>query len=269
MRAERRHELKENDLEHYLSVARDYLDKNGKRIGMLAVVAGAIFVAATLYVRSQAAEVEGQWQRKSQLSFADAKAGRESLDTLAALAQGSSDERFVMSCLMDQGQEALRLSTDAPFPPDRELNDKARQAFQQLSQRFPRSAIAIGTARLGLATVEENDFILDGRAEHKEQAAKQLAAVISDPTLDGLPFKRLALDRQKRLDEVFSPMRFQPPSEEELEKAAKALEEAAAKPTVDPVGPPAPDQPNVDQADEAGEEAPDAKPPDPGNPDAP
>lgn len=267
MRAERRHELKENDLEHYLAQGRAYLDKNGKRIGLIVVAAGVVFVAATLFVRSQAAEAEGQWLRKSELSFADTDAGRKSIDALGAMAEGSTDAPFAMACLMEQGQEALRLSaTGVPFPPDRELNDKARQAFTALLGRFPQSPVAVGTARLGLATAEENDYILDGKADHKAEAAKQIEAVIADPHLDGLPYKRLALSRQKRLDAVFSPMHFQPPSTEELETAAKAIEEATT------VGPPAPapqDQPNVDTPEEPGTEAPDPAPSDPGHSDSP
>ena len=39
MKAERRHELKENDLAHALAVAREYLDDHGARIGMYVLVA--------------------------------------------------------------------------------------------------------------------------------------------------------------------------------------------------------------------------------------
>ena len=282
MKSERRHELKENELEHYLGVARDYLDEHGKRIGLVAVVAGAIFVSVTLYFRAQASEAEGQWGRKSQLSFADPTVARASLETLSSLAQGSTDPAFVMSCLLTAGQQSLRTSAGAPFPPDRALNDRARVAFEELLRRFPENEVAVGAARLGLASVAENDFALDGDVAHKAEAAQRLAAVIDDPALDGLPYKRLALDRRKRLDDVFTRTEFAAPTPEELAEAQAALEadakaaaEAAVPPVVDmPTAvPPTVDAPKpvdadppVDQADEDGTDSADDTPSDPGSP---
>lgn len=251
MKSERRHELKENELEHYLGVARDYFDDHGKRIGLIAVVAGVIFVSVTLFFRAQASEAEGQWGRKSQLSFADPATARTSLETLTALAQGSTDPSFVMSCLLAVGQQSLRMSVESPFPPDAELNNRARDAFEELLRRFPNNAVAVGAARLGLASVSENDYALDGDIAHKEEAAQQFASVIDDPALDGLPYKRLAMDRRKRIDNIFTPTEFAEPTAEELaeaeealEAAAKAAEDAAA--AVTPVDAPTTVDPAVD-----------------------
>ncbi len=100
MKAERRHELKESDLAHALTVARNYLDENGRQIGIAAIVVVAVILAGALWVRSRAAAIEDVWRRKAQLSFENKEVGSESLDALATMTQEVSDERFVFVSLM-------------------------------------------------------------------------------------------------------------------------------------------------------------------------
>ena len=67
-----------------------------------------------------------------------------------------------------------------------------------------------------MATVEENGFALDGDPARKERAEAHLTAIIDNPALNGMPFKRMALDRRKSLDEVFTRVTFaypEPPEE--------------------------------------------------------
>ena len=69
MKAERRHELKENDLAHALEVARKYLDEHGKRIGFTVVVVVAVVAGVGLTVRSRAAAGEDMRRRRGALKF--------------------------------------------------------------------------------------------------------------------------------------------------------------------------------------------------------
>ena len=96
-------------------------------------------------------------------------------------------------------------------PPDEEFNAMARRAFEHLLDRFPDSPLAIGRARCGLATVEENAFVLDGDLSHKERALAHLRAIIDDEALSLTPFVRIAADRIETLDETFTPVTFAPP----------------------------------------------------------
>jgi len=233
MKAERRHELRENDLAHALSVAREYLEQHSKQITVVAVVALALFAFVSFALRSRAAAHEDVWRRKNELKFDGVTQGRQAVDGLLAMVGETSDERFALDGLLDAGRQALRLAREAPIPPDRELNDRARRAFEELLRRFPGNSLAAGVAVSGLATVEENDFLLDRDPTHKERAREYLTRLSKDALFNGLPFQRLALDRLKTLDETFSVIHFQPPAlppAETVNTAAEPEAEPARQP---------------------------------------
>ena len=217
MRAERRHELKENDLAHVLEVAREYLSEHGARIGFVVVAVLAVIAVISIAVRSRAVALEDAWQRKNSLAFDKPEDGRQSLETLGAMIEEAGDPSFVLSALIDQGGHALRLAQEVDDPPDPELNETAGRAFQQLLTQFGENPLAFGAAHCGLATVAENRFALDYDSRHEEEARQHLQAVIDYPALHGMPFHRLAVERDAALDKVFRVVRFEPkPLEEEL-----------------------------------------------------
>jgi hypothetical protein len=224
MKAERRHELRENDLAHALSVARDYLEQHSRQITIFAVVALALFAVVSFAMRSQVAAHEDVWRRKNSLSFDGPDKGRKAVDSLLTMVGESSDQQFVLDGLLDAGRQALRLAREVPLPPDRELNNFARRTFEELLRRFPGNPLAVGVALAGLATVAENDFLLDHAAVHKDRAEEYLTRLSTDALFNGLPFQRLALDRLKTLSEIH----FQPPQPppESAEKAEPEVEPA-------------------------------------------
>jgi hypothetical protein len=204
MKAQRRHELKENDLAHALLVARDYLYEHGTHVGVGLIVVVVVIGAVGLGLRSRAVAHEDLWRRKSQLPFDKPEVGKQSLEALANMMRETKDKRFLLASLIEQGQQALRLAREVPFPPDRELNDLAKRAFEQLLEQFKDNPLAVGLAHSGLATVEENAFVLDEDAVHKQRAEAHLTAIINDAALRGLPLQRLAMDRRKGLDDTFT-----------------------------------------------------------------
>ncbi len=211
MKADRRHELKENDLLLALGAARDYLDVHGKQIGLICLAIVVVVGAVSFGLRSRATAMEDVWRRRNLLSFETIDVGKKSLETLESITRDVSNENFVLSSLMDQGRQGLRLAQQVPVPPDRELNEKARQAFEQLLSRFADNPLAVGVALSGFATVEENEFVLDGNLSHKEKAREHLNAIVGNPQLNALPFQQLALDRLKSLDATFSKVTVAPP----------------------------------------------------------
>jgi hypothetical protein len=233
MKAERRHELKENDLSHAISVARRYVEDNGKQVTIGVIVVVAVIAAVGFGVRSRTAGIEDVWRRKAQLSFDDPQVGRDSLAALAAMRDDVADERFALASLVEQGQYALRLAQQVPDPPDRELNDQARKAFDELLRRFPENPLALGIAHSGLATVEENEFVIDGDLAHKEWAGEHLAAIIKEPALNGMPFQRIARDRRKALDETFTVVEFDYPEPEDAPEPTAESGNNADDPTGD------------------------------------
>lgn len=212
MDSERRHQLRENDLAHGLTVTRDFFEQHSKQITVVAVSALAIFAIASWVVRSREQAHEDIWRQKNELKFETAQDGLRSVDQLLAMAKSSSDRRFALDGLIQAGRESLRLAKEVPFPPDRELNGRARAAFEELKSRFPNEALPVGVALSGLATVEENDYVLDHNVAHKEKAREYLTRLSSDPIFNGLPFQRIAMDRLKALDSVFTVTEFAPPA---------------------------------------------------------
>ncbi|MEK6675454.1 MAG: hypothetical protein AABZ47_07345 [Planctomycetota bacterium] len=210
MKAERRHELQENDFVHLLQVGRTYLSDNARSIGMGVAVVVGLFVVVSLAVRSHNSNKEDKWRRLSQLQFDKEDTLRASLDAMAALAKESSDDAFVLTTLMDMGRHGLRWASKVDNPPDRDLNEKARWAFDELLRRYPDNPMALGVAHTGLATVEENHFFFSRDAGHKERAKQHLKAVIDDARLNGLPFQRIAIDRRDSLESTFALVRFVP-----------------------------------------------------------
>ncbi len=210
MKSDRRHELKENELAHAVEVGREFLRKHGSTTGLAVVVVVAAVLVATFMIRAREADMEDVWQRKSQLSF-EPDVARESLDALRAMAAESNNDKLVLSALLIQGEQALRLAADAGLKSDQELNDIAREAYQTLLRRFAKNPLISGRARLGLATVAENDFAVDGDLAHKAEAIEQLAAVMDDTALHTTPYYRIARDRREALDKTFTQVVFAPP----------------------------------------------------------
>ncbi|UCE59393.1 MAG: hypothetical protein JSU63_18365 [Phycisphaerales bacterium] len=229
MKATRRHELKENDLSHMIEVARTYMTDHGTKVGLLVLLVLAVIVVVSISVRTKAANTERTWLRRTQLSFDTPEDGKASIDKLRAMLVDAPDESFVFSSLMEQGSQALRLAQEVEIPPDPELNDRAREAFESLLARFPDNPIAFGLAHTGLATVEENDFALDSRSAHKARAAEHLQAVVDHPALNSLPFHLLASTRLEKLEDIFTVVRFadpEVPEDEEEPEDAVPVDEA-------------------------------------------
>lgn len=203
MKAERRHELRENDLVHALSSARDYFDKNGGRLGLVVIAVIAVVGVATFTMRSRAAALEDTFRQRTNLSFEDPETGLASLEKLKEMASTTSDAGFAMTAWLDRGAQALRLTREAPAPPDPKFNGVAEDSFQQLLQRYPDNPLAAGVALSGLATVEENRFLSTGDLKHKETARQFLQRIVDHPRLAGLPFQQNAMDRLSRIDQVF------------------------------------------------------------------
>ena len=210
MKTTRRHELKENDLAHFIDTTRVYLGENGTKIGVVILVAIGAIAVVSITVGTRATNIEDAWRRKGQLVFDSPDEGKRSIDRLAAMIQESTDDNFALSGLMEQGLAALRLAQEVDAPPDLDLNAKARTAFEALLARFQNNPLAFGVAHTGLATVEENQFALDSDMAHKELARAHLQSVLDNPGLGSMPLYRLASDRLEKLDAVFTAVRFAP-----------------------------------------------------------
>lgn len=213
MKADRRHELKENDLVHILEQGKSYLDQNGKRLGLIVAGVLALVVLIGVALRSRAAGIEDTWRRHAELKFDKPEELMTALNSLKELGASASDSAFLLNSLVERGTQALRGARQFPGAvPNKDLNEHAREAFQQLLDRFSSNPLAVGLAHSGLATVEENAFVLDGQASHKDVAKRHLDAIVTNTTLFTTPYNRIAVDRLKSLDLTFQAVKFAPPA---------------------------------------------------------
>lgn len=227
MKAERRHELQENDLVHLLERGREYLATNGKHVVVIAIVVIAVGVGASTLFRSQSVAREELWRQRAEINIEKPEDATTQLGNLRKLVDSASDQAFVLFGLVDEANLALRFARQgASATPERELVDRARSAYEEILRRFSGNPVAFGAAHCGLATVEENLFVLDGDPARKENARKHLDVVIDNPALQATPFGKMALDRRNALDATFQKVVFLPPMTPE--EAAIAAEEAAA-----------------------------------------
>ncbi len=232
MKAQRRHELRENELAHALSVARQYLHDHGGNVGLILLITLAVASVLIVTVRSRATAIDQVWQDKGNLRYDDHETGRASLERLRSRVEEVTNESFVLAGLLDIGRESLRLAQQAPVPPDPTLTKWAEQAFHDLLGRFPDNALAVGVGLSGLAIVEGNRFVLDGDLSHKSRARDYLTQIIDHELLAGMPFQRMAVDRRKSLDAVFVRVRLEHPT------LLESDETAPGEPNADPVDTP-------------------------------
>lgn len=211
MKADRRHELRENELAAALMQARGFVGQNARTITL--ALGGVILVAilASFGMRSRAAQREDQWRRLSQLDFNTLDKSREALPTLRSLAFDASDDKFRMIALVELGRQALRMSQQSDAPPNVEMLSLARSAYEQLLDRFRNSALAVATAHLGLATIAEDMFLLTREERYKSEARRHLTAVVEDGRLATLPLYQVAVDRRNALEGTLNIVAFATP----------------------------------------------------------
>jgi hypothetical protein len=209
MDSERRHQLRENDLAHTLMVTRDFFEQHSKQITIVAITALVLFAIGSFVIRSREEAHQDVWRQKNVLKFEGTQEGLRSVDQLLAIVKDCRSTACAGG-LIDAGRQSLKLAMNAPFPPERELNSRARRAFDELLKQFPREPMPTGIAA-GRATVEENACVLDHHLAPTEKARENLTRLSSDSMFNGLPFQRMALDRLKTLDSIFQVTEFAPP----------------------------------------------------------
>ena len=92
MKADRRHELQENELAQTLATLRTNVSEKARPIGIALLAVVAVFVITGLTMRSRAVAKEDQWRRLGQLMFDKPETAKESFDALSDLAKNSSDK---------------------------------------------------------------------------------------------------------------------------------------------------------------------------------
>ncbi|MCC7291302.1 MAG: hypothetical protein IT449_04465 [Phycisphaerales bacterium] len=214
MKAERRHELKENDLVHALHDLRAYTQSHGQRLLLTGGGIVVIILLVWFIIRSSSQATMRDWARYTEIaSTVETTGWSTGLNDLLDLGGKTKDSALAIRILGQCGQEGLRLAIEAKDDAEaKAFTDQAEQAFTLLRDQYGGTrALARGVAICGLATVAENRFALTGDAAQKDVAKRYLEQVANDPELNATPMKNQAITRLTTLDEVFKPVTFAPP----------------------------------------------------------
>jgi len=246
MKAHRRQELKENDLAHWLKETAKNVQENSSKILLAGAVVIVVIVVGLIFMQSRQQARAAAWERLSKLSLVDYEGIRRSLPELESLAADASGDALGLTVLSKWGEVALRaVSMSADDAEKAEANEQAGTAFQELRTSFADNPLALGVALCGLATVEENRFVLTGDASCRGRAKAYLEQVRDDDRLNGTPFKEQALNRLNALDETFTVVKFAPPLPPVEEPS---VEGPPHEPSEEPPAPQSGDEPTVEPA---------------------
>jgi tetratricopeptide (TPR) repeat protein len=238
MKAQRRQELKTNDLAQTLADIKEFLEKYGTYVGGGAIIVVVVLVASMWWRNSLRSEQRRQWEDLYGLQEASVKllwgqpgegqpgAAGPDFDTLVArhrtLIASATNPQVKMRALSALGDLSWRYARlGAGAGPGTELRNRALEesasAYRQLAEDYANDSRARGNALLSLAVIAEER----GNFDRAEEIYNQLK---SDPAFAGTVFAESASEALDRLEDlreeiVFAPAPPPPPEPAEVEAA--------------------------------------------------
>lgn len=202
MKTERRHELKSNELGSFLVETGTWAKEHTYQLGGGVMVVVLAVLAVSYVQRSQASSVAASLETMAGLPFTLEEAD-ESFFKLDQLIAESSNRDFKMKALLRKASSAASLVTMQPDGFHPEYLDRAEEAFQALLQAYPERMPVLGVSLAGLATVEENRFVVDGDPSHRDNARRYLERLQNEPVFRETPYQTEAALRLQTIDTVF------------------------------------------------------------------
>ncbi len=211
MKASRRQELRANELALTLEQLRDFARSYGNYLAIGAVVVAAIVLVWIFRQRSASEARTTAVKMMGSLTSSTDTEARDSINQLEDLLAETSDPDWAVQTLRRQAQVAMsRAKAADDGTPSAEFLSMAKKAYRQMLDRGAGRTLHLGAALCGLATVEEDEFILDGDAVHKEAARGYLQRIRDDAQFNGTPFQSLVLERLNQLDATFTVITLAP-----------------------------------------------------------
>lgn len=220
MKAERRQELRTNELAQWIEQGRTVMRTWGSYIvgGIVVVVLIIAFVAYRASAANQ--EISDAWQNLREMPakyFFTAAREKQSDDQIKAgfdglrrLADTAKSPDLVFEALANEAQIAIQLSKMGSGGVDPVYLTKAEEAYTALKTRLADNPLAVATALNGAVAIEADRFVVDGSLAHKENARRLLEQLKSDARFANTPFQTAALDRLNRLDAMFTKVELAP-----------------------------------------------------------
>jgi hypothetical protein len=204
MKATRRQELRTNELAETLDSLREFFEKHGNYVVGAVVVVALVALVYVYKDRSARQALADARQEMRALAFNTDDEVRDSVAALTRLAADSKEDSFIRETLRLRARLAMdRAGAADDGTPSAEFLEMARAAYEESLSRYPDAALDRAASLMGLATVEEDLFVLDQDPSHKQQAREYLERVRDDQALNGMPFQSIALERLNALDGTF------------------------------------------------------------------
>ena len=207
MKAGRRQELRSNELAQYLEELRDFFRRYATYLMIGAVVIAAVLLVWIYQKHSTSEALTTAIKQMRAMPSSTDEEVRSSIEKLERLASESGNEAVVVQTLRRRAAMAMRRAHAAEDgKPSVEFLDLAEAAYQGVLNRFPNRSLDVGVALCGLASIEEDRFVLDSDPAHQEAARRYLQRIRDDGQLTGTPIVSVALARLNTLDETFLPI---------------------------------------------------------------
>lgn len=239
MKAERRQELRTNELSEQIEQVRSYVRENSTRL--LATVIGIVVIvsASVWYFRGRESKVAEGWRQFQEVASATSPSDR--VDQLKAIAQQDVDSALTLQAWLAVGgiarNEMLNpTGSAAVFDTGPDWSEIARAAYQEVLDSFPERIPPAGESMIALGTLAEDSGDFD-------KARTLYEKVIGDARFDNTPFEQQAEFRLEGLDAWSVPVVFPPPKPGPLPVTAAPTLIPTAAPTLIPTAPPTPAKP--------------------------
>jgi hypothetical protein len=185
MKAQRRHDLKQNVLDTELAKGADYLKRHLNLIGGTALAAAIIALAVvgiSRYIDSNRDTAQAEFDKAILVLGTE-----QAPDALQHIADGDGPRAAIASCKLADDYAAKTLMAENRQSPG-EVNDlasKAKTYYTRVIEKFSDQHIQVANAHLGLGKLAESRGDLD-------TARKEYEAITTGRNVDGLPALTLA-----------------------------------------------------------------------------
>jgi hypothetical protein len=192
MKAQRRHDLKQNALQSELNKGADYLKRHLNLIGGAALAAALIALAVvgiSRWRQSNRDNAQDQFD-KAMLALG----GEQPSDALQRIADGDGPRAAIASCkLADDYAAKMLMAQDRQSPGEvNDLASKAKTYYTRVIEKFSDQNIQVANAHFGLGKLAESRGDVD-------TARKEYETVTTGRNVDGLPALALAQEALAQL----------------------------------------------------------------------
>lgn len=206
MKADERHQLKQNELAEALGKLRDWNSPSTRYTVLGVVVLLALFGGYKGWRYMQRHTLEQAWQRLTEIESAmrdpDPTKAAGALDNLRTLIRDASNPAVAATARLELAR--ARYDEGLEKPEQRQAAfAEAADLLKQVADNRDSPAELAAAATFGLATTYES-------LRQLARAGELYDSLVKNPRFKGSPFLLLAMDRQKKLDELATPVEFTP-----------------------------------------------------------